>query len=99
MENLKNLQKLEAFKASLDRKRAGVLYKRLLESYHENKLSLIFNEKGKITGFYSFDRLKKKPIKHKLFIRQDKLMFTCKEFGKKAWEMDIYVPNINREDD
>jgi hypothetical protein len=98
MEKLKDFKELKGIKMPFDRKRAGILFKRLLTEYHKHKMSLIFNDKKKITGFYTIDVKTGKPLKHKLFIRHDKLMCTCNKFGKQAFDMDIYIPSINKVD-
>lgn len=98
MEKLKDFKELKDIKVSFDRKRAGILFKRLLSEYHKHKMSLIFNDKGKVTGFYMIDIKTKTPLKHKIFIKHDKLMCTCNKFGKQAFDLDIYIPSINRHD-
>lgn len=97
METLKNLEELRTVKAVFDRKRAGVLFKRLITNANKHKLNLTFNSKGKVNGFTTIDRKTLKPIKHKVFIRKDKLLVTCKAWndGNKAWDMNIFIPGIN----
>jgi len=104
MEKLADLKELKDIKQSFDRKRAGVLFNRLSTEYYKHKLSLIFNDKGKITGFYMIrsktgkpltDSKTGLPLKHKIFIKNDKLMCTCSQFGKGAVNMNLYIPNIN----
>ena len=99
MEKLKDFKELKGIKIPFDRKRAGILFKRLLTEYHKHKMSLIFNDKGKVTGFYMIDANTGTPLKHKIFIKHDKLMCTCNKFGKQAFDMDIYIPSINRDND
>tara|TARA_B100000768_G_scaffold171172_1_gene178229 strand:+ start:1150 stop:1536 length:387 start_codon:yes stop_codon:yes gene_type:complete len=105
METLKDLRELKDIKVSFDRKRAGVLFNRLLTEYFKHNLSLIFNDKGKVNGFYMISSKTGKPLthkatgiplKHKIFIKGDKLMCTCSKFGKQVVNMDIYIPSINR---